>query len=337
MKKYKDFGVYDFSDYAEEITGDALFKINGGAQVENSIEAQANAQVGDTLTRNDGTTVTLTQGDINWAKEKMGSNGNDASNSNANIGNTAGGNSGVGQGNNSVSSITTTSIQTVKEENKWTFNPNEPDTDKRYNAKEVKYKNKTLYVMTINCDDAENFESFLNYYVLIGKDGAAGTTVYDGIGLMDKNGNVIHVLEDEKSVCNYARSLGIKIADGLHGDIFITAEVDLVAGWGFEGSISLVIDLDNWKDSGINISGGFAGGCNVGFGVGVGYVKRELEGCSPIGCDGNFGYLPFSAAVMTDEEGFNGGSITFGPGMGVSSSVQNSYTLSINTLSKLIK
>ena len=337
MKKYKDFGVYDFSDYAEEITGDALFKINGGAQVENSIEAQANAQVGDTLTRNDGTTVTLTQGDINWVKEKMGSNGNDASNSNANIGNTAGGNSGVGQGNNSVSSITTTSIQTVKEENKWTFNPNEPDTDKRYNAKDVIYQNQKLHVMAISCDDAENFESFLNYYVLVGKDGVAGTTVYDGIGLMDKNGNVIQVLSDEKYIYNYARSLGIQIADGLHGDIFITSEVDLVAGWGFEGSISLVIDLDNWKDSGINISGGFAGGCNVGFGVGVGYVKRELEGCSPIGCDGNFGYLPFSAAVMTDEEGFNGGSITFGPGMGVSSSVQNSYTLSINTISKLIK
>ena len=36
---------YDFSDYAEEITGNALFKINGGAQIENSIEAQANAKV----------------------------------------------------------------------------------------------------------------------------------------------------------------------------------------------------------------------------------------------------------------------------------------------------
>lgn len=32
------FGIYDFSDYAEEITGAALFKINGGAQVENSNE-----------------------------------------------------------------------------------------------------------------------------------------------------------------------------------------------------------------------------------------------------------------------------------------------------------
>ena len=44
MKKYKDIGIYDFSDYAEEITGDVLFKINGGAEIENSIEAQANAR-----------------------------------------------------------------------------------------------------------------------------------------------------------------------------------------------------------------------------------------------------------------------------------------------------
>lgn len=27
MKKYKDIGVYDFSEYAEEITGDDLLKI----------------------------------------------------------------------------------------------------------------------------------------------------------------------------------------------------------------------------------------------------------------------------------------------------------------------
>ena len=116
----------------------------------------------------------------------------------------------------------------LKEQNNWTFNPNEPDTDKRYNAKEVKYKNKTLYVMTINCDDAENFESFLNYYVLIGKDGAAGTTVYDGIGLMDKNGNVIQVLEDEKSVCNYARSLGIKIRED--NSYFVQGIAEILGG-----------------------------------------------------------------------------------------------------------
>ena len=31
MKTYQDFGVYDFSDYAEEITGEDLIKINGGS------------------------------------------------------------------------------------------------------------------------------------------------------------------------------------------------------------------------------------------------------------------------------------------------------------------
>lgn len=36
MKNYKELGIYDFTDYAEEITGDALFKINGGAEVQNS-------------------------------------------------------------------------------------------------------------------------------------------------------------------------------------------------------------------------------------------------------------------------------------------------------------
>lgn len=63
---------YDFSDYAEEITGNALFKINGGAEIENSNKGVANAKPGDTLTRNDGTTVTITQGDIDWAKKQVG-------------------------------------------------------------------------------------------------------------------------------------------------------------------------------------------------------------------------------------------------------------------------
>ncbi len=35
-----DFSKYDFSDCVE-ITGDALYLINGGAEIENSVEAQA--------------------------------------------------------------------------------------------------------------------------------------------------------------------------------------------------------------------------------------------------------------------------------------------------------
>lgn len=235
MKKYKDIGIYDFSDYAEEITGDALFKINGGAQIENSIEAQANAKVGDTVTRKDGTTHTLYQGDIDWAQKEMVSRTSSVKKENVNQGNAGNTNSEnktsentENTQNDSASSSTDISSPNLKKQNNWTFNPNEPDTDKRYNAQDVKYKNKTLHVMTINCDDAENFESFLNYYVLIGKDGAAGTTVYDGIGLMDKNGNVIHVLEDEKSVCNYARSLGIKIRED--NSYFVQGIAEILGG-----------------------------------------------------------------------------------------------------------
>lgn len=238
MKKYKDIGVYDFSDYAEEITGDALFEINGGAEVENSHEGVAGANVGDTITRKDGTVVTLKQADIDYAQKQLGDTGN------ASGGNAAGGSSGSGQGNTSGPGSSSTSSQTVKNENKWTFNPNEPDTDKRYNAKDVVFQNQKLHVMAISYDDAEYFESFLNYYVLVGKDGVAGTTVYDGIGLMDKNGNVIQVLSDEKYIYNYARSLGIPINTDNQSDISASVsygfKLALILGLG--GEIGGIID-----------------------------------------------------------------------------------------------
>ncbi len=66
---------YDFTGLAVEVTGDALYQINGGAEVANSIEAQANAQVGDTVTNSRGETHTLTQGDITWAQGKLGMTG----------------------------------------------------------------------------------------------------------------------------------------------------------------------------------------------------------------------------------------------------------------------
>ena len=96
VKKYKDFGVYDFSDYAEEITGDALFEINGGAEVENSHEGVAGANVGDTITRKDGTVVTLKQADIDYAQKQLGDTGN-ASGGNGNL--ESGGNSSTSNNN----------------------------------------------------------------------------------------------------------------------------------------------------------------------------------------------------------------------------------------------
>ncbi len=62
-----DFSNYDFSDCVE-ITGDALYLINGGAKIENSVEAQANAKPSDTVTNSKGETHTLTKGDIDWLR-----------------------------------------------------------------------------------------------------------------------------------------------------------------------------------------------------------------------------------------------------------------------------
>ena len=105
MKKYKDIGIYDFSDYAEEITGNALFKINGGAEVENSHEGVAGAKPGDTITRIDGTVVTLKQADIDYANAQLGNNRNNGT------GNTNG-NSGTGNNSNSGSNNTSNSRST---------------------------------------------------------------------------------------------------------------------------------------------------------------------------------------------------------------------------------
>lgn len=223
MKKYKDIGIYDFSDYAEEITGDALFKINGGAHIENSIEAQANAQVGDTVTNSKDETHVLTEDDIIWAQNIMDSRKNSVKKENVNQGSPGNSNSGNNTSrntentqNDSASSRTDISSPNLKEQNNWTFNPNEPDSDKRYNAQDVKYKNKTLHVMTINCDDVENFDIFAGYYTTLRQYGAAGTTVYDGIALTDKNGIIIHVLNDEESVKKYAEYLNPSYAHNIY-------------------------------------------------------------------------------------------------------------------------
>lgn len=50
MKKqnYRSIDSYDLSDY-KEVTGNDLYKINGGKEIENSIAAQAEAQPEDTL------------------------------------------------------------------------------------------------------------------------------------------------------------------------------------------------------------------------------------------------------------------------------------------------
>jgi hypothetical protein len=58
---------------ARELTEEEMLLVNGGSERrENSHEGVAGANVGDTIQRNDGTVVTLNQGDIDYAKAQLG-------------------------------------------------------------------------------------------------------------------------------------------------------------------------------------------------------------------------------------------------------------------------
>ena len=206
------------------------------------------------------------------------------------------------------------------------YNPNDPNPDKRYNGQN--YMNKHL--MVVQRSDARNFEILRDYYLTVGQYGAAGTISYDGIGLTNENGQIVDVLEDEKSILEYSITLGIPTKQGAHGDLFFTAEADLVKAMGFEGAVSLVFDLDNFKESGINFSFGWAYGDNIGISGGIGYVKRDIEGITPAAVDINFNI--FSTQIILDEQGVNGMTIGVGKGGGSSISCQKSQTLSINDI-----
>ena len=95
MKKCKK--EYDFTGLACEITGDALYLINGGKEIGNSYAEQAQASPGDTVTDSKGVTHELTQGDINWAKQKIaGQETATQTAGNAGAGNTPGANHNTG-------------------------------------------------------------------------------------------------------------------------------------------------------------------------------------------------------------------------------------------------
>ncbi len=76
QKSYFDLETLDYSSFAREMTEDEFLLVNGGAEVENSNEGVANAKPGDSITRNDGTSVTLTQGDIDYAQNQISNSTN---------------------------------------------------------------------------------------------------------------------------------------------------------------------------------------------------------------------------------------------------------------------
>ena len=101
------FDISQEEDY-RELTLEEQYLVNGGKEIENSIAAQADASVGDTVTDSNGKTSTLTQGDINWAQKVMAERNGSGGNSGADSGSpsygpsgNSGGSSGSGSDNSS--------------------------------------------------------------------------------------------------------------------------------------------------------------------------------------------------------------------------------------------
>lgn len=219
---YPVFKDYNFSD-CREITGEELYLINGGARIENSNEAVAEAQPGDTLVRNDGTEVTITQGDIDWAKEHTGTGGSNSTQatpaadetttetettqptgSTSATGNssttgstpTSGSTSSTSTTNNSsTSSSSSSNNSSSKSETKVPVftDPFAPESNGNF---EIDNKNKTVSA-DINKTQSV-IDAYNAYYTLSGKD----------YQFQLKDGNdVVHTFTDEKAAEKYVKTL----------------------------------------------------------------------------------------------------------------------------------
>ena len=210
MKKYKDLCDYDFSDYAEEITGDALFKINGGAEVENSHEGVAGAKPGDTITRIDGTVVTLKQADIDYANAQLENNGNNgtgntngSSGSNNTSNSRSTNNSSPGANNTGISNTSTSeSTPEVSEEIKQNSDAyanymslqgrakdeGEPDRYKGYNVLGEELKGNEVYFIYVYPSDEKNQE--MKAY--------ERNSINEEIGYLIQNGVSVKIINEGK-------------------------------------------------------------------------------------------------------------------------------------------
>ena len=249
-KNYPLFENYDFSD-CHEITGDELFLINGGARVENSNEAVANAKEGDTLVRNDGTEVTLTQGDINWAKEhSSGGNsgssgtdtstsqttttttsdsssqtessnttGNSSSNNSSSSSSSSGSSSSTSSGSSSSSSgnssSTTSSTNNNTPSKTETKVPNFEDPFAPESNGNFGIDNKNKIVSADINRPQSVIDAYGAYYVLSDK---------DYVFQLNDGENVVHTFTDEEKVANYVRTL-----DNSQGNFSIEKTLDLVS------------------------------------------------------------------------------------------------------------
>ena len=208
---YPAFNIYDFSD-CREITGDELYSINGGAQIENTNEAVAGAQVGDTLIRDDGTEVTITQGDIDWAQAHTGTGGTDPSQATpatsestpesqpstpTNSSSITGATSSANTSNPSSSSGSLDNNSSLKSETKVPVftDPFSPESNGNF---EIDNKNKTVSADINNAQSV--IEACKSYSILVDR----------GYLFQLKDGEkIVQTITDEKVVNDYARKIDI--------------------------------------------------------------------------------------------------------------------------------
>lgn len=117
-------------------------------------------------------------------------------------------------------------------------------------------------------------------------------------------------------------------------DIYVGIEADLVPIFGAKVAGGIVVDFSKLSNSGLFGSLAFAGGGNVGIGVGGGFALRDVERTS-INGDVNLGKVSVTATM--DEKGFNGMGASVGPGIGASASKQETKTLTFPTIGNWIK
>ena len=215
------FDISQEEDY-RELTLEEQYLVNGGERIENSDAAVAAGAPGDVLKRNDGSEVVITQGDINAAQKKLGLTG-----SGGNPGEGNGGVTGSGGNNNTTTSgggpsgspggsgpesggsdnrgypSSMDGYYDAKLKKLHEYNPDETNTDKKFTARDFNGK----HLMTVYYANGVKFEDAAAYYLSFGKWGTAGTTTYDGIGLTDEKGNIVHILTEETAIKKYADSL----------------------------------------------------------------------------------------------------------------------------------
>ena len=231
MKKYKDLGIYDFSDYAEEITGDALFKINGGGKVENSHEGVAGAKPGDTITRKNGDVIVLKQADIDYANAQLENNGNDGT------GNTNG-NSGTGNNSNSESNNTSNSSST----NNSSSGANKTGTSNTSTSESTPEVSEEI---------KQNSDAYANYMSMQGRAKDEGEPDrYKGYNVLGPKKEIALEILDHVEELKTIKQVSV----GVRGALVIGGEL----------SLGIVINPNNYWDSGVFGTIGVGTGIDVG-------------------------------------------------------------------------